>query len=192
MFFPRARENHGRSKITQKKAMNNNRWAKQTRADIQTPFKIQKKQHSIIQKRLWEKAKAFFAFHRYFPFSWTNSTPLRSSTPLRRQTQEQGEQQAGKQPFIGILNSFKPGEMLFIKSRERDFAIAEHCSVHLLFRKSAPESYFLDRISYIETLSRCEDPEKRKNWTIRYGWEYSSLSRIIKQIKGKTCLSLGD
>lgn len=145
VFFPRARENHGTSKITQKKAMNNNRWAKQTRADIQTPFKIQKKQHSIIQKRLWEKAKAL------------------CSTPLRRQTQEQGEQQAGKQPFIGILNSFKPGEMLFIKSRERDFAIAAHCSVHLLFRKSALESYFLDRISYIETLSRREDPEKRKN-----------------------------
>lgn len=110
VLFPCARENQWRSEITQKKAVNNNRWAKQTRADIWTPFKIQKKQHSIIQKGLWEKTKALY------------------STPLRRQTQEQGEQQARKQPFISILNSFKLGEIVYNKSRERDFAIATHCS----------------------------------------------------------------
>lgn len=110
MFCPRARENHGRSDIAQKKAVNNNTWAKQTRADIWTPFKIQNKQHSIIQNRFWEKAKAS------------------CSRPLRRQTQEQREQQAWKETFISILNRFKLGEIVFIKSRERDFAIATRCS----------------------------------------------------------------
>lgn len=139
-------------------------------------LKLKKKQHSIIEKGLWEKTKALY------------------STPLRRQTQEQGEQQARKEDNLSsVLWIASNWVRLYLSREEKEILQLQHIvAVHLLLRNSAPESYFLNRISYFEMLGRYEDPEKRETWAIRNGWEYSSLARIIKQIKVKTCLSLGD
>lgn len=135
---------------------------KANKADIWTPSRIQRKQHSIIQKRVWEKSKSFVFY------------TTKKADSRRR---ESNKLENSISSVFWIASSWV---RLYLSRADKETWQLQHIvAMHLLLKRSAPESYFLNRIRYFEMLVRCEDTEKRENWAIRDGWEYSSLARII-------------
>lgn len=122
MFFPHAKKNHG-SKIIQKEAVNNNRWARQTRADIWTPFKNQKKAAFNNSKKALGKIKSFV-------FYTTKKTDSRRGRATREKT-----------TFHQYFEQLQAGwDCIYQEQRKRFLHLQHTVAVHLLLRKSAPES----------------------------------------------------